>query len=107
MPELPEVEVVRRGLERGVAGRTVADVRVTRDRAVRRHLAEDRTSAVRHVRTTRSPDRQETTAVFAVDGAGTWAVRVRTVHREERLLTCRAPSAACGTGQQVVDLVAL
>ena len=38
MPELPEVEVVRRGLERGVAGRTVADVRVTRDRAVRRHV---------------------------------------------------------------------
>ena len=39
MPELPEVEVVRQGLQRGVAGRTVADVRVTRDRAVRRHLA--------------------------------------------------------------------
>ena len=39
MPELPEVEVVRRGLDRGVAGRTIADVRVTRDRAVRRHLA--------------------------------------------------------------------
>lgn len=39
MPELPEVEVVRRGLERGVAGRTITDVRVTRDRAVRRHLA--------------------------------------------------------------------
>ena len=39
MPELPEVEVVRRGLERGVAGRTIADVRVTRDRAVRRHVA--------------------------------------------------------------------
>jgi len=39
VPELPEVEVVRRGLDRGVAGRTIADVRVTRDRAVRRHLA--------------------------------------------------------------------
>ena len=39
MPELPEVEVVRRGLERGVAGRTVADVAVTHPRAVRRHLA--------------------------------------------------------------------
>ncbi len=37
MPELPEVEVVRRGLERGVAGRTVADVAVTHPRAVRRH----------------------------------------------------------------------
>ena len=39
MPELPEVEVVRRGLERGVAGRTVADVAVTHPRAVRRHVA--------------------------------------------------------------------
>ncbi len=39
MPELPEVEVVRRGLERGVAGRTVTDVAVTHPRAVRRHLA--------------------------------------------------------------------
>ena len=38
MPELPEVEVVRRGLSQGVVGRTVADVRVTRDRAVRRHV---------------------------------------------------------------------
>lgn len=38
MPELPEVEVVRRGLERGVAGRRVADVEVCHPRAVRRHL---------------------------------------------------------------------
>jgi formamidopyrimidine-DNA glycosylase len=39
VPELPEVEVVRRGLERGVVGRTVSAVSVGRDRAVRRHLA--------------------------------------------------------------------
>ncbi len=39
MPELPEVEVVRRGLERGVVGRTVADVEVRHARAIRRHLA--------------------------------------------------------------------
>ncbi|MFJ2898573.1 bifunctional DNA-formamidopyrimidine glycosylase/DNA-(apurinic or apyrimidinic site) lyase [Streptomyces sp. NPDC087218] len=39
MPELPEVEVVRRGLERWVTGRTVADVEVLHPRAVRRHLA--------------------------------------------------------------------
>ena len=38
MPELPEVEVVRRGLERWVAGRTVAAVQVHHPRAVRRHL---------------------------------------------------------------------
>lgn len=39
MPELPEVEVVRRGLERWVAHRTVAEVEVLHPRAVRRHLA--------------------------------------------------------------------
>jgi formamidopyrimidine-DNA glycosylase len=38
VPELPEVEVVRRGLERWVAGRTVASVEVRHPRAVRRHL---------------------------------------------------------------------
>jgi formamidopyrimidine-DNA glycosylase len=38
VPELPEVEVVRRGLERWVAGRTVATVEVLHPRAVRRHL---------------------------------------------------------------------
>ncbi|WP_327288511.1 bifunctional DNA-formamidopyrimidine glycosylase/DNA-(apurinic or apyrimidinic site) lyase [Streptomyces sp. NBC_01198] len=39
MPELPEVEVVRRGLERWAAGRTVATVSVLHPRAVRRHAA--------------------------------------------------------------------
>jgi len=37
MPELPEVEVVRRGLERWLTGRRVADVEVHHPRAVRRH----------------------------------------------------------------------
>ncbi|MEU9977897.1 bifunctional DNA-formamidopyrimidine glycosylase/DNA-(apurinic or apyrimidinic site) lyase [Streptomyces sp. NPDC051014] len=39
MPELPEVEVVRRGLERWVAHRVVAETEVLHPRAVRRHLA--------------------------------------------------------------------
>jgi formamidopyrimidine-DNA glycosylase len=39
VPELPEVEVVRRGLARWVSGRTVDDVQVLHPRAVRRHLA--------------------------------------------------------------------
>ncbi|MGW7354286.1 bifunctional DNA-formamidopyrimidine glycosylase/DNA-(apurinic or apyrimidinic site) lyase [Streptomyces sp. Z26] len=39
MPELPEVEVVRRGLERWVSGRTVGRVEVLHPRAVRRHTA--------------------------------------------------------------------
>ena len=39
MPELPEVEVVRRGLEAHVAGKTITAVRVHHLRAVRRHEA--------------------------------------------------------------------
>ncbi|WP_329498322.1 bifunctional DNA-formamidopyrimidine glycosylase/DNA-(apurinic or apyrimidinic site) lyase [Kitasatospora herbaricolor] len=39
MPELPEVEVVRRGLANWVAGRTVEDVQVLHPRAVRRQPA--------------------------------------------------------------------
>ena len=39
MPELPEVEVVRRGLERHVVGHRLDDVSVLHPRPVRRHLA--------------------------------------------------------------------
>jgi formamidopyrimidine-DNA glycosylase len=37
VPELPEVEVVRRGLDAHVVGRTIREVRVLHPRAVRRH----------------------------------------------------------------------
>ncbi|SDS00243.1 bifunctional DNA-formamidopyrimidine glycosylase/DNA-(apurinic or apyrimidinic site) lyase [Microlunatus soli] len=37
MPELPEVEVVRRGLDEALAGRTIAAVEVLHPRPVRRH----------------------------------------------------------------------
>jgi formamidopyrimidine-DNA glycosylase len=39
VPELPEVEVVRRGLESHVVGRTIARVDVLHPRPVRRHVA--------------------------------------------------------------------
>ena len=39
MPELPEVEVVRRGLELHVVGRTIGSAQVLHPRAVRRHVA--------------------------------------------------------------------
>jgi len=39
MPELPEVETVRRGLEHHVTGRAIDTVRVLHPRAVRRHPA--------------------------------------------------------------------
>ncbi len=39
MPELPEVEVVRRGLATHVRGRTIADVELRGHRVARRHLA--------------------------------------------------------------------
>jgi formamidopyrimidine-DNA glycosylase len=39
VPELPEVETVRRGLERHVVGRAIDTVRVLHPRAIRRHAA--------------------------------------------------------------------
>lgn len=39
MPELPEVEVIRRGLHKHLVGRTIATVAVQHPRAVRRHIA--------------------------------------------------------------------
>jgi formamidopyrimidine-DNA glycosylase len=39
VPELPEVEVVRSGLDRHVVGRTIRSVQVLHPRAVRRHTA--------------------------------------------------------------------
>ena len=49
MPELPEVEVVRRGLEKHVVGRTIKSVQMLHPRALRRHLAgpDDFAAAVR------------------------------------------------------------
>jgi formamidopyrimidine-DNA glycosylase len=38
VPELPEVEVVRRGLERHASGRVITQVEVLHPRAIRRHL---------------------------------------------------------------------
>ena len=54
MPELPEVEVVRRGLQAHVVGRTITAVRVHHPRAVRRHEAgpADLTARLLHARIT-------------------------------------------------------
>ncbi|MFG1602482.1 bifunctional DNA-formamidopyrimidine glycosylase/DNA-(apurinic or apyrimidinic site) lyase [Actinoplanes sp. NPDC049265] len=41
MPELPEVETVRQGLAKWVAGRTIGTVEVHHPRAIRRHLPGD------------------------------------------------------------------
>ena len=41
MPELPEVEIVRRGLQEHICGRTIDSVQVLHPRAVRRHVLGD------------------------------------------------------------------
>ncbi|OBK15560.1 DNA-formamidopyrimidine glycosylase [Mycobacterium asiaticum] len=59
MPELPEVEVVRRGLETHVLGKTITAVRVHHPRAVRRHEAgpADLTARLLDARITRTDRR--------------------------------------------------
>jgi formamidopyrimidine-DNA glycosylase len=59
MPELPEVEVVRDGLSRWVAGRTVTAAEVLHSRAVRRHVPGPAEFAARLTgRTIRSAERR-------------------------------------------------
>ncbi|MEU5989648.1 bifunctional DNA-formamidopyrimidine glycosylase/DNA-(apurinic or apyrimidinic site) lyase [Spirillospora sp. NPDC047418] len=59
MPELPEVEVVRRGLERWTTGRAVASAEVLHPRSVRRHAAGPADFAARLAgRTMRAPRRR-------------------------------------------------
>jgi len=73
--------------------------------ALRRHLDERRDSAVRWVG--RSDETDHSTVTFEVVGAGRWSVGLRSVRRDERLLTCRAASASSGTGHEVLDLTPL
>ncbi|MFM7616487.1 MAG: bifunctional DNA-formamidopyrimidine glycosylase/DNA-(apurinic or apyrimidinic site) lyase [Actinomycetes bacterium] len=58
MPELPEVEVVRRGLERGVVGREVRAVEATGARSIRRHPSAAAFRAPLVGRTVRAVDRR-------------------------------------------------
>ncbi|GAB3680262.1 bifunctional DNA-formamidopyrimidine glycosylase/DNA-(apurinic or apyrimidinic site) lyase [Actinocorallia lasiicapitis] len=70
MPELPEVEVVRRGLETWTAGRTVATVSVDHPRAVRRHLAGGDDFAARLVGRTLEPPRRRGKYLWVPFGEG-------------------------------------
>jgi formamidopyrimidine-DNA glycosylase len=68
VPELPEVEVVRRGLDRHVVGRTVTAARVDHPRAVRRHLAGGDDFAARVTgRTVRAAERRGKYLWLALD----------------------------------------
>src|SRR6201999_3693412 len=71
MPELPEVEVVRRGLQAHVVGRTITAVRVHHPRAVRRHEAgpADLTARLLEARITGS-DRRGKYLWLTLDGPG-------------------------------------
>ncbi|MDT5087657.1 MAG: formamidopyrimidine-DNA glycosylase, partial [Mycobacterium sp.] len=71
MPELPEVEVVRRGLQDHVVGKTISAVRVHHPRAVRRHEAgpADLTARLLDARITGS-DRRGKYLWLTLDGPG-------------------------------------
>ena len=70
MPELPEVETVRAGLERHVVGRTVASAAVLNPRAVRRDLTgPEGFAATMTGRTFRGAERRGKYLWFALDDA--------------------------------------
>jgi formamidopyrimidine-DNA glycosylase len=58
VPELPEVEVVRRGLDRWISGRTVSEVTVLHPRSIRRHVAGPEDFALRLKGRTLGPARR-------------------------------------------------
>ncbi|SFN07717.1 MULTISPECIES: bifunctional DNA-formamidopyrimidine glycosylase/DNA-(apurinic or apyrimidinic site) lyase [Actinomadura] len=71
MPELPEVEVVRRGLERWTTGRTAASAEVLHPRSVRRHEAGPADFAGRLAgRTLLAPRRRGKYLWIPLDGEG-------------------------------------
>ncbi|MEU6442748.1 bifunctional DNA-formamidopyrimidine glycosylase/DNA-(apurinic or apyrimidinic site) lyase [Streptomyces sp. NPDC047046] len=71
MPELPEVEVVRRGLARWIDGRTVAATEVLHPRSVRRHVAGGEDFAARlRGRTFATPRRRGKYLWLPLDGGG-------------------------------------
>ncbi len=69
MPELPEVETVRSGLQRHVRGRTIDSVQVLHPRVIRRHLAgPDDFAAVLRGGTVGEPRRRGKYLWLPVDG---------------------------------------
>jgi formamidopyrimidine-DNA glycosylase len=71
LPELPEVEVVRRGLADHVVGRTITDVTVLHPRSVRRHPAGPRDFSARLTgRTVVDARRRGKYLWLALDGGG-------------------------------------
>src|SRR5436305_8603757 len=77
MPELPEVEVVRRGLERGVAGRVVTSAAVTGVRTVRRQTAEALVDRLRGARLGRAGRIGKFLLVPLDDGTETLVIHLR------------------------------
>jgi formamidopyrimidine-DNA glycosylase len=68
VPELPEVETVRQGLAKWVAGRTIATVEVHHPRAIRRHLpGDEHFVAMLQGRTVRDVSRRGKYLWFALD----------------------------------------
>ncbi|HLJ08819.1 MAG TPA: bifunctional DNA-formamidopyrimidine glycosylase/DNA-(apurinic or apyrimidinic site) lyase [Acidimicrobiia bacterium] len=77
MPELPEVEVVRRGLEREVAGREVTAAVVTGVRTVRRQPPEELVARLRGARLGPAGRIGKFLAVPLDDGAETLVIHLR------------------------------
>jgi formamidopyrimidine-DNA glycosylase len=74
MPELPEVEVVRRGLADWVSGRTVAEVQVLHPRAVRRQDTGPADFAARLTGVTLGPARRRGKYLWLPFAGGDWAL---------------------------------
>ncbi len=76
MPELPEVETVRRGLQRGLAGRRVEHVEVGRERVVRRTSREALIDGLTNTTILRA-DRRGKYLLMPLDSGDTMMIHLR------------------------------
>ena len=96
MPELPEVEVVRRGLARHVVDRTIAHVDVAHPRAVRRHIEGGDDFAARLVGRTITAARRRGKYLWLELGTVTDPATTRRIARSGS--PCRTP---CSTPRRI------
>jgi formamidopyrimidine-DNA glycosylase len=76
MPELPEVETVRRGLERHLVGRHIGEVEVGRERAVRRTSREELIAGLSNT-TVLAADRRGKYLLSPLDSGDTLMIHLR------------------------------
>ncbi len=93
MPELPEVETIRRDLQGEVVGRKIKGVEVRNGRTVRRHPSAKQFRAQLEGRTVRSIDRAGKYLLIGLDDGATLVVHLGMSGQLQRVKSAKEPKA--------------